>query len=132
MTAPSAHDLTVMVDAAYARQRDRLHERYGITAGTDDPVNRMDAKQQMLDVIYPAVAKLPELGWVRQRTITTIEELDSLNVMTVIRDDQQFVLEKMTDANNGTGWYCTADPRPIPAQAVDLPAVVLYEPEPTR
>lgn len=58
------------------------------------------------------------------RIITTVEELDALAENTVIRDAEHATMQ-FIDCK----WWSVANSLPWPADAVDLPATVLHEPE---
>lgn len=129
-TVPN-EDLEAMVEAAYTRMRER-------TAGgespweSDDPFVRQALKQQILDIVHLATKVLPELGWVKQRTITTVEGLEALRDGSCLMDDTHFFFSKRPDDEGDTTYAYEGDNTYYEARNIAFPAVVLYEPEPTR
>ena len=96
----------------------------------------MNARDELFQLILgrtttKAVERILAAGYRKQRTITTEEELDALPVGSVIKDRDRDVCQRFR-----TGWRATIheehdDPWLTDTLEVDLPATVLYEPEPT-
>lgn len=67
-------------------------------------------------------------GWTKPRTITTVEELDALPIGSVVLDVEGDVCERA-----GGGWTGIIKERSMDswlltgAEAIDLPATVLYD-----
>ena len=67
-------------------------------------------------------------GYVKPRTISTIEELDALPFEAVIRDSEGFILERWGEPKENL-WATVMNPAYIPRVDIDLPATVLYTPK---
>jgi len=65
------------------------------------------------------------------RIVETEEDLWTLRVGAVVIDDDEAVLEKVNDGNTlgYAGWHSTGERTEYDDDDVDLPAVVLYEPQ---
>lgn len=70
------------------------------------------------------VDKVIANGWIKPRTITTVEELEALH-MVVIRYDTGIIANIV----NGKA-YCFGYEQSAPVSAIALPATVLWEPKP--
>lgn len=68
--------------------------------------------------------RLTERGWSRPRVVETIEELEALPVGSVVRDRLTEVHELFND-----GWVECGYAAAFDAEALALPATVLYLPE---
>lgn len=66
-----------------------------------------------------------------QRIIDTTAELEQLRVHSVVIDDEGAVLEKVGDSLGYAEWHSTGERAEYEDDDVDLPAVVIYEPEET-
>lgn len=68
-------------------------------------------------------------GYVKHRTITTVEELDALPVESVVRDASGMVFEKdCVVVRAGENWWLeTGSSRHYDNTPIDLPATVLHE-----
>ncbi len=100
----------------------------------------MNARDELAEVIYKARwvdavenaematdAKMAETilaaGWVKPRTITTVEELDALPLETVVKSADGNVWECLVG-----GWYETCSRARHASSDIALPAIVLHEP----
>lgn len=65
------------------------------------------------------------------QTITSIEELDTLPVGTVVRSDMGIVWEKdeYTEDPEFPWWCSPGDSHQYPTRRISLPATILYEPD---
>lgn len=61
-------------------------------------------------------------GYVKPRTVTTVEELDALPAGTIIRDPLPCI-------KWGSGMWGTFSGDSVGSNRIDFPATVLYEPE---
>lgn len=140
MTAPSDHDLTVMVEAAARALHGALASAKAPAWESEDDSWRRRMTGLADKAVTAVLAKLPELGWVKQRTITTVEGLSGMPFRTVILDANGYGLQKLDGYpfNDRTGkeyWWRPADGDDDAAEddsEVNLPVIVLFEPEPTR
>lgn len=62
-------------------------------------------------------------------TVRTVEQLEALPDMAVVRDNCATVWEKCTNYGLPDPWFCTGNEREQPASSVSLPATVLWQPE---
>lgn len=76
-----------------------------------------------------ALDTVQALGYVKHRTITTVEELDALGFQAVVRDAEDYVLERWGEPEEHM-WATPMNSAWIRSAEVTLPATVLYEPEP--
>lgn len=121
MTIPNT-DLEAMVEAA-ARA---LHSALASVKAPAWEAEDDSWRRRMIGLgekaVSAAVTVLPELGWVRQRTITTEEELAKCGNNTVI------LTQNGPAVRDGSDWVINAGAGSMWDEDVTLPTVVIYEP----
>jgi len=63
------------------------------------------------------------------RIVETEEDLAALRIGAILIDDEEAVLEKVSQALGYAEWHSPGDRAEYGDEDVDLPAVVLYEPQ---
>ena len=79
--------------------------------------------------IFDAATAILAAGYSKPRTITTTEELDALGFQAVVRDAEDYVLERWGEPEEQM-WATPMNSAWIRSTEVTLPATVLYEPQP--
>lgn len=105
-------------------------------SGVEDPTDREASEVWMRwanlvsgedsDGIAAMKQTLTEFGYRKPRTITTVEELDALGHAAVVRDAEEYVLERWGRPEDDM-WATPMNGAWIRSAEVTLPATVLYE-----
>ncbi|MGO4583615.1 hypothetical protein AB4Z38_06970 [Arthrobacter sp. 2RAF6] len=105
-------------------ERDELVDL--IEDAVDDAIyNEADAPPSLTGVVASKAADaVLTAGWVKPRTVSTVEELDALPTWSVVRSEQATIWEKFNDH-----WAETLTTGRHPSDHLALPATVLFEGE---
>jgi hypothetical protein len=80
---------------------------------------------------YKAIADaILATGWIKPRTITTVEELDALPHEAVVQDAGGFILEHWEEPEDRI-WKAAGNEWAWSTDDITLPAQLLYAPEPS-
>jgi hypothetical protein len=96
----------------------------------------MNARDELFQLILgrtttKAVERILAAGYVKPRTVTTVEELDALPVGAVVRSDIGVVYEKDAYFNEPDNpfWTSVGDAHQYASRRISFPATVLFEGE---
>lgn len=126
MTTPSEHDLTLMTEAAARAYRPVAMPEGDVTPWESlRPGVQEGWRNEVRPVVGAVMSVLPELGWVHPRTIEKLGELDDLGSGALVRTPLGYFYERVGDL-----WYGVGVTGGVDSSRINLPVVVLFEPEP--